>query len=148
MRQIKFRIWNTLMKLWLCEDSQYLQMDGKKVHAAPWSTMEWDIPSEEYVIQQYTGLKDSKGVDIYEGDILEIQRFEKNNFDKKYIQNGVVEFSTGSFLFTPLEKDNDNYYTYINFQELFKYSKTHLAYYTPKIIGNIFESKELLNNEN
>ena len=67
-REIKFRIWSNSMKRWLCEDSQYLQMDGKKVHAAPWSTMEWNIPSDEYVIQQFTGLYDKNKKPIYEGD--------------------------------------------------------------------------------
>jgi uncharacterized phage protein (TIGR01671 family) len=105
----------------------------------------WEIePFDNIVFQQFTGLYDRDRKEIYEGDILEIQKFEKDNFDKKYIQNGVVEFSTGSFLFTPLEKDNDSYYTFISFRELFKYSKNHLAYCAPKIIGNTFENPELL----
>ena len=146
-RILKFRAWDKLAKQFTYPDKGYqghyvLTLNGQ------FQNLQNGSGGDECVVQQFTGLKDSKSVDIYEGDILEIQRFEKNNFDKKYIQNGVVEFSTGSFLFTPLEKDNDNYYTYINFQELFKYSKTHLAYYTPKIIGNIFESKELLKDEN
>ena len=61
-RELKFRIWCKTMQLWLCEDSQFLQMDGKRVHAASWSTIEFDLPNENYIIQQYTGLKDSKGV--------------------------------------------------------------------------------------
>jgi uncharacterized phage protein (TIGR01671 family) len=103
---------------------------------------------DEIVFQQYTGLKDSKGVDIYEGDILEIQRSERDNAFKKYSQVGVVEFRTGIFLFSPNGPDNENYYTIIGFHELFHYNEKHLGYYAPKIIGNIFESKELINNEN
>ena len=125
MRQIKFRIWNTLMKLWLCEDSQYLQMDGKKVHAAPWSTMEWDIPSEQYVIQQFTGLKDSKVKDIYEGDIV---RYELDG--TVYIQtvewcNNGWEMIDTRLYGTPLITNLPNF----------------------EVIGNIFENSELINNE-
>jgi hypothetical protein len=127
MRELKFRIWSNLMKRWLCEDSQYLQMDGKKVHAAPWSTMEWDIPSEQYVIQQFTGLKDSKVKDIYEGDIV---RYELDGIvytqTVEWGNNGWEMIDTRLYGSTPLITNLPNF----------------------EVIGNIFKNSELLNNKN
>jgi uncharacterized phage protein (TIGR01671 family) len=119
------------MKRWLCEDSQYLQMDGKKVHAAPWSTMEWDIPSEEYIIQQCTGIKDSERIDIYEGDIIE---FERN--DKKCIAN---IFYHDAFVVTGNSEEGTFVYAYLH--DLVNYVYKMKI----KVIGNVFENSELLN---
>jgi uncharacterized phage protein (TIGR01671 family) len=120
-REIKFRIWSNSMKRWLCEDSQYLQMDGKKVHAAPWSTMEWNIPSDddEYVIQQFTGLYDKNKKPIYEGDII----------------RGMFNMGPAGEVFqtAPVEWNSVNGYQW-NYWNLD----------TVEIIGNIFESRELL----
>jgi uncharacterized phage protein (TIGR01671 family) len=113
------------MKLWLCEDSQYLQMDGKKVHAAPWSTMEWDIPSEQYVIQQFTGLKDSKVKDIYEGDIV------------RYELDGIV--------YTQTVEWGNNGWEMIDTRLYSTPLITNLPNF--EVIGNIFENGELLNDE-
>lgn len=72
MREIKFRIWDKSMMRWWCEDSQYLQMDGKKIHPAPWSTLSAELPDDDIVIEQFTGLKDKNGKEIYEGDIIQM----------------------------------------------------------------------------
>jgi hypothetical protein len=117
-RVIKFRIWDNTMNRWWCEDSQYLQMDGKKIHAAPWSTLEVDLPSDRVHIEQYTGLHDMKGNELYERDIL------YNEISKSYNK---VFFHDGKFIisiygqFMP-----DNLYGY-------------------HVVGNIHENQELLN---
>ena len=119
MREIKFRVWDNLMKLWLCEDSQYLQMDGKKVHAASWSTIKWDIPSDQYIIQQYTGLLDKNGKEIYEGDIL----------------RGMMDFGPAGFHERSVVVKWDN-------EEGYQWNYFDLN--SIKVEGNMFDNPELL----
>lgn len=123
MRELKFRIWSTVAKRWLCEDSQYLQMDGKKVHPAPWSTLSFDVSDNEYTIQQYTGLKDINGKEIYEGDVI---KGSGANYDNEnFIGEVCYDFSYPCFAIKVSENE------YRGFEEV-------------EVIGNIYENPELL----
>ena len=59
MRVFKFRIWNKIAKRFI--DNQLANSIFFKLFEYP-----------EYEITQYTGVKDCDGVEIFEGDILEI----------------------------------------------------------------------------
>ncbi len=61
MREIKFRVWDELANEWdFCTGGCHFCLRPNE-----------DLVSHGRVFQQYTGLKDKEGREIYEGDILD-----------------------------------------------------------------------------
>ncbi len=80
MREIKFRAWSNTAKV--------MHPEWKKL----------DDENGEYILMQYTGLKDKNGKEIYEGDVL------RGRF------NGAVKWTTDMY--------NDGWSDYWNESEI------------------------------
>lgn len=125
MREIKFRIWDGNKKEWLGTSNPdgmtwygfHLVGECMTVQVPPY----WKL-DEQSVVEEYTGLKDSDGKEIYEGDIIE--------YNEEYKFRSKVIFKDGEFVL-------DNGITNI-------YFSVKSVEGVGEVIGNIHENPELL----
>lgn len=93
MRELKVRAWYKPYKQ-MCQ-VESLRFDGNGVYRAVLIEESFYdrriVEADEIVIEQYTGLKDKNGTDIYEGDILIDDTGEP-------VEYWVVKFADGGFV--------------------------------------------------
>ena len=121
-RELKFRFWDVRNKKFIDEDPLYskwaVTLDGEPYNGK----YDHRYDEDEYIVQQYTGLKDKNGKEIYDGDIINVYFFST------YLK-GIVEYFASSFIVNWMDQTGDDL------------DKTPTE---KEIIGNIFENPDLL----
>lgn len=151
MREIKFKAWDNVNKEMY--EVGYIDFPSKKAQLAIiqdgicYKAFEADL--KDIKLLQYTGLKDSKGNEIYEGDIVQVREEDSfvPNHDSGggiidydcvdgYSQLGVVSFKGAWYTYETkqhLEGREEQIYAPLDFtNDLF-------------VVGNIHENVDLLN---
>lgn len=132
MRDIKFRAW---------DGSSMIQDFFKLVHkpANRAYDIDWPetyspvlIPTNPQAVMQFTGLKDCNGVEIYEGDILEFDADEWYRTAHRHKFTGIPEHGPREAVTMEMLIDG-NYFGSLSDFTNYK-----------RVIGNIFQNKELL----
>ena len=96
-RQLKFRAWDKLEKRFTYPDKGYQGHYVLTLNGEFWN-LQNGSGGDEYVVQQWTGLKDSKGKDIYEGDVVRYELDENVYIQKlKLGNNGLDMIDTRSY---------------------------------------------------
>ena len=123
MRTIKYRAWDKEKEKMIShEDLMNQDWNLLRPMAQP-HTSNW-------LMLQYTGLKDKNGKEIYEGDVL---IYENALGERAKDKEGIVVFEKAAFRFSPI------HFKYEHSAPINSYTKRHV------VIGNIHENPELLN---
>ena len=137
--RFKFRVWDETRKQLIYPETNnpdinenYFLLNQKgKVFCFDGNML--DDWSENFIIQQFTGLLDKDGNKIFEGDILFI------NCNKNYTYKVIIKWLDGGL--HAFEKINNEYSIEEGYTLNHEIGNTHEF---SKIIGNIFENPELL----
>lgn len=123
-RQLKFRVWDNLAQRFIYPEDKgqqhyVLSLNGE------FTNLQNGVGGDEVAVQQWTGLRDIQGKEIYEGDIC-----------RQYVCLGPAGETTtvAPVSITPFGVSIQGW--------TFDRRSTQ-----PEVLGNIFENKELLSNE-
>lgn len=120
MRQVKFKVWNEVLKQWVDSKTCFLSAEGA-IHFKMNDWLSFAAPHYKAVFS--TGIYDKNGDEIYEGDIVQ---YGTENYEVIYKYNRFCL------------KDHNPKYSFAPF------------YYEPgvqplvEVLGNRFENPELL----
>lgn len=125
MSRFKFRVWSKSTNSW--KTNLLINNNGTLVWNDGWGITSIGEP-KDFIIQQFIGISDSKGIDIYEGDIVKwchpmedigvVEYFAYNSFNPNITFFGLEVKRLGACQF----QSDDDY----------------------EVIGNIFKNPELL----
>ena len=117
MREIKFRTYEDGVMLSSTFTESVMALRGWKQH-------------ENYILMQYTGLKDKNGKEVYEGDILK-------NPNDSFGRNSLVSWSGAGFWSEPIHPPLRQFGRHLVQDDVS----------TWEVIGNIYENPGLLHSE-
>lgn len=150
MRSLKFRVWNTIEGRWHGIHNQEAKMVGG-ICCKEGIYIVSESVSRNLIVQQYTGLKDKNGKEIYEGDIVNFNEptklaeniymsslyvfdFYEGSFTRPYIYNSIngskfVKMEAGTLNPVGRAKLDDN---------------QHFDWTKAEVLGNILSNPELI----
>ena len=122
-RPIKFRAWSQVSS----QMTKPFELEWLKFNTPVPDDFEKRMGfADDLIFQQFTGLTDKNGKEIYEGDIVKILGYNNKNWEVRW---------QSSFSGFNLQTKQNNWYGIGE------------ANGRMEVIGNIYENKELLNNE-
>jgi len=132
MREIKFRAWDTKEEKLIIPHSFYLENGNLG-----------DFGNGRYIFQQYTGLKDKNGKEIYEGDIVKREEPDEDSAaGNTFTTKGIVTYGTN-----PKAHHDSDYPTSFCLWNKEFYGEHALIYKRGaelEVIGNIYENPDLI----
>ncbi|HRP30484.1 MAG TPA: YopX family protein [Agriterribacter sp.] len=162
MRQIKFRCWNKSRKKMYYPADQYAPAFELAFSEGFWGVNAWSQGGEWLdkvahsedgdSLMQFTGLTDKNGKEIYEGDLV------KANW---LVELGITELDCTGIGIVEWDENNPCFYLHLikpyksGIQQDMTYEETDLPIfndgyderYSFEIIGNIYETPELLSKQ-
>lgn len=159
-REIKFRCWfvgrmaYNIPKLQATKglvDIVHINWDKDDLSDNPADT--W-TGLDDYVLMQYTGLKDKNGKEIYEGDVVRFHQFLFNGTEIE--KEGTCVIKSGEYVWLASHIIHDDISEYMGYTKQDQLDGKAECYFIDlyglhedsfEIIGNIYKNPDLLNDQ-
>ena len=123
-RPLKFKVWNKKSNEWCGTIGLNETISHNSIINLP----------DDLVFVQYTGLKDSKGNEVYEGDIVKYKTWTGSYDGTTEEHQTQVQFKDGAYYPRYIDDEcEDSWYSF--------------KVYDLEVVGNIFETPHLDENE-